>query len=206
MDWSNLAGGLIKAGAPLIGGLLAGPAGSQIGGLVGGALASALGVEPTPEAVNTAIVNGDPAVLQATLSAADQKIVAEYGYWIELAKAQAGVAEKQVEGVNSAIIAEAQALASCPNKWWGHWRTIMAYELAAECPAWAALFGYCIVFGKTADLVAASSLLLAWFGCRFGVLGVHVWTGSNERQAAITGLPVKGAVTNAVASIIGKKR
>lgn len=204
MDWTNLAGTLIKAGAPAIGTILGGPLGGSIGSVIGNTLATALGTEPTPEAVNNAIVTGDPGAVQAALSAADQKIVAQYEYLQKLAEVQASVAEKQVESVNQAIIAETQAAAAQPNNWWGQWRTIMAYELTAECPLWAAMMFWAIFTGRGGDLVAATSLLTVWWGARFGVLGVHVWTGSNERQAAITGQPVKGALS-AIVSAVRKK-
>lgn len=206
MDWTNLAGTLIKAGAPTIGGLLGGPIGGTIGSVLGNVVAEALGVDPTPEAVNNAVATGDPAATAAALSAADQKAVAEYGFLSDLAKAQAEVATKQVESVNQAIIAEAQANAAAPDHWWGQWRTIMAYELTVECPLWAALFAYCIFSAKVAELVALTSLITVWWGCRFGVLGVHVWTGSNERQAAITGQPAKGVISSVVAAVTGKRK
>lgn len=207
MDWKDIAGTLAKAGAPAIGSILGGPAGGLIGGLIGNTIASALGVEATPEAVSNAVVNGDPQVVQSTLSAVDQKIVAQYGYLTELAKAQADVGKTQVDAVNETIRAEASASASRPDGWWGNWRTIMAYELTAECPFWAALIGYCVVTGKLNELIGATSLLTVWWGARFGVLGVHVWTGSNERQAAITGVPPKaGVVANVVAAVTGRKK
>lgn len=55
----TLAGTLAKAGAPIIGGAIGGPAGAAIAGVVVGALADALGVEPTPEAVQ-AKIDADP--------------------------------------------------------------------------------------------------------------------------------------------------
>lgn len=51
MDWSVLVGPLVQAGLPALGGLLGGLLGSTIGGVVGKAMAGALGVEPTPQAV-----------------------------------------------------------------------------------------------------------------------------------------------------------
>jgi hypothetical protein len=56
----SLAATLARAGAPIIGGAIAGPAGASIAGAVVGALAEALGVEPTPEAV-AAKIEADPA-------------------------------------------------------------------------------------------------------------------------------------------------
>lgn len=55
----SLAATLAKAGAPIIGGAIAGPAGATIAGVIVGALADALGVEATPEAV-TAKIEADP--------------------------------------------------------------------------------------------------------------------------------------------------
>jgi hypothetical protein len=55
VNWSDIAAAVGKA-APLVGTLLAGPAGAAVGGLV----ASALGSEPTPAAVAAAVA--DPAL------------------------------------------------------------------------------------------------------------------------------------------------
>ena len=55
MNWKDLAGPLIRLGAPTIGGILAGPAGSRIGGTVGSVLADVLDVPATPAAVSDAI-------------------------------------------------------------------------------------------------------------------------------------------------------
>lgn len=80
MDWSSLAP-LVANAAPTIGGILGGlipfPGGAVLGQVAGKVLAEALGVPPTPEAVNTAITTGDPATVTAALSAADAKMQAE---------------------------------------------------------------------------------------------------------------------------------
>ncbi|WP_441252419.1 hypothetical protein AB8A28_14050 [Tardiphaga sp. 71_E8_N1_1] len=206
MDWKDIAGTLARSGAPAIGTILGGPMGGAIGGLVGNTIAAALGVEPTPEAVSTAVASGDPAAVSAALSAADQKIMAQYGYLTELAKAESDVGKAQVDAVNESIRAEASASASRADGWWGNWRTIMAYELTAECPFWAALICWCIINGKINELVASASILTVWWGARFGVLGVHVWTGSNERQTAITGVPAKAGVVASVVAAVTKKK
>ncbi|MGD9631639.1 MAG: hypothetical protein AB7V18_20570 [Pyrinomonadaceae bacterium] len=203
-DWKSLGGSLIKAGAPIIGSALGGPLGGLIGSGLGDVLASALGVEATPEAVSNAIVNGDPATVSAALSAADQKAIAEYSYLTELAKAQADVDKTQIEAVNETIRVEAQAAAARPDGWWGNWRTIMAYELTIECPFWAGLIAYCVVAGKMNELIGATSILVTWWGARFGVLGVHVWTGSNERQTAITGQAKPSVIEKVVKAVRGK--
>lgn len=55
MNWQDLAGPLIRLGAPTIGGILGGPAGGAIGKTVGNVLADALGTPATPEAVRAEI-------------------------------------------------------------------------------------------------------------------------------------------------------
>lgn len=54
MDWKDIAGVVGKA-APIVGGILGGPAGAAVGGLV----ATALGTDSTPDAVSTALL-ADP--------------------------------------------------------------------------------------------------------------------------------------------------
>lgn len=59
MDWKDIAAVVGKA-APVVGGILGGPAGAAVGGLV----ATALGTDATPDAVSTAILQDPEAVLK----------------------------------------------------------------------------------------------------------------------------------------------
>lgn len=88
MDWKDLAGTLVKAGAPIIGGALGGPVGGLIGGAIGNVVANALGVEATPEAVDKAIATTPPEVLVAKLSAAEAEAQAKWPALAEMVKAQ----------------------------------------------------------------------------------------------------------------------
>lgn len=92
MDWSTI-GPLVAQAAPTIGGLLGGfipfPGGAVLGQVAGKILAEALGVPPTPEAVNTAITTGDPATVNAALASADAKMQ------MELEKHKADLADVQ---------------------------------------------------------------------------------------------------------------
>lgn len=59
MEWKDIAGMVGKA-APIVGGLIGGPAGAAVGGLV----ASALGTEATPDAISRALVTDPDAVVK----------------------------------------------------------------------------------------------------------------------------------------------
>lgn len=88
MDWKDIGGQLIRAGAPIIGGAIGGPIGGMIGGGLGNILANALGVEETPEAVDKAIRETPPDVLTAKLSAAEAEAQAKWPALAEMVKAQ----------------------------------------------------------------------------------------------------------------------
>jgi hypothetical protein len=59
MDWKDIAGAVGKA-APIVGGILGGPAGAAVGGLV----ATALGTQATPDAVSRALLADPQAALK----------------------------------------------------------------------------------------------------------------------------------------------
>lgn len=193
----------IDFGFPILGTALGVP--GPVSEFAASSIKRALGLsaKASPEDVSNAIA-ADPEGAKAQLADAQSEVAAKYAYLTRLAEVQADVAKEQIDQVNETIRAETAAQAATPDRWWGHWRTWMAYELAIECPFWAALIVWCIVMGKINELVAATSVLTVWWGARFGVLGVHVWTGSNERQTAITGQPVTG-VLGSVAAAIKKK-
>jgi hypothetical protein len=66
MDWKDLAATVAKS-APMMGGILGGPVGAAVGA-VGSMIASALGVQSTPDAVSQALtVNPDAAVKLAQI-------------------------------------------------------------------------------------------------------------------------------------------
>lgn len=121
MDWKDLAGTLIKTGAPIIGGALGGPLGATVGGFAGKLLADALGVEATPEAVHEAI-QADPAGAAVALGNAD----AQWQAMAEIAKAEAADRTAQGQAINETIRAEVVAGVS-----WYHWRHILGYVVVA---------------------------------------------------------------------------
>lgn len=88
MDWSSLVGPLVQAGLPALGGLFGGPVGSTIGGIVGNSIATALGVEPTPQAVARKIET-DPDGSRVQLAMIEAEAEANKAALADLANARA---------------------------------------------------------------------------------------------------------------------
>ena len=93
MDWKSLLGPLTAMGAPVLGKIIGSiipiPGGELIGEAAGRMLASALGVDPTPEAVNTALTTSSADIILAKVKAAEAEAVAKWPALAEMAKAQA---------------------------------------------------------------------------------------------------------------------
>lgn len=107
MDWKDIAGVVGKT-APLLGTLLAGPA----GGAVGGIIASVLGTGNTVEEVSAALANPEAAVKLRQIEADRQTKLAELA--ADQAKAEIAAAAQVVTAVNQTIQAEAAS---------NHWPT-----------------------------------------------------------------------------------
>ena len=105
-SWQDIAGQLVKAGAPILGGAIGGPLGSLIGDAVGNVVANALGVESTPQAVATAMTSTDPTVLTAKLSAAEAEATAKWPALAQMAQAEAQFGAAQVQASSATQMAE----------------------------------------------------------------------------------------------------
>lgn len=187
MDWKELAGPLIRLGAPTLGALVAGP----LGEAVGNALARAVGAEATPEAVGGVLASDTraPAVL-ADLEADWVKVASEVG------KAQ--VAETGATA--RAELASGDRL----QRWW---RPLYALELTLECAAlWAVIVHefWTGDIGTINALVAATGLLVAYWGLRFAVLGVYVSGRTREKEATVTGESVPRVLESLVKAVRNK--
>lgn len=182
-NWQDLAGPLIKLGAPTIGTALGGPLGGVIGNVVGDILGSALNVPATPEAVGNAI-NAIPAPeLHDKLAAADANALEKYP-----ALAEADIAARSQNAADTQATMRAELASGDRVQRW--WRPIYALELTAECAAvWSiALYDLILGDGKIALLLAQNAgLLMTYWAARFAVLGVYVQGRTREKEAAITG-------------------
>jgi hypothetical protein len=194
MDWGDIAKTVIGLGAPVLGSALGGP----LGGAAGKFLADALGAATaTPEAVHAAIAERG-ADLRVAAEAARKAESEWLAALAEVGKAQvAEVAETQ-----RAEIASEDRL----QRWW---RPLYALELAmVECPAFALTLLRALWLGHEPGIngfASLTALLMAYFGARFGVLGVYVTGRSREKQASLTGEAVPGVVGQIAKALVKKK-
>jgi hypothetical protein len=201
MDWKDIAGALVRAGAPVIGGALGGPLGGMIGSSLGGVIAAALGTEPTPQAVDIALRTQAPEAIASKLQAAEGEAVARWPALAEIARAEAADRSEQSRAINETIRAE------LATQRWYSWRNLWGYSVMAECAAVSALV---ITDLATGDLrgvkvfLDASAFFLSWYGMRIGVLGYVLNRNSAEKTAVLTG-EAPGLVAQ-VAKAVVKRR
>lgn len=202
MDWSSLAT-VVGSVAPTLGGLLGsafGPAGSVIGGIAGRAIAGALGVPATPEAVSEALAKDKNAleklrVLEATKAT---QIVEEARVEIERLKYNA----QQGGAINETVRAEVATGVS----WW-HWRHLIGYlvlgyglnqivllNLAAFKPTWLSPDQAVALFNSTG----------VFTGGLFALLGYVAADTTNRVNTAITGQHSAGGIMNTIRGAFGK--
>jgi hypothetical protein len=194
MDWKDVAAKVVSLGAPMLGSALGGP----LGGMAGKVLADAFGAAAaTPEAVHTAITDRS-ADLQLAAEAA-QKAESE---WMA---ALAEIGKQQVSEVGETMRAEA-ASEDMLQRWW---RPVYALELSlVECPGFALTLLHALWTGHETGingLANLSGLLMAYFGARFGVLGVYVSGRTREKQAALTGADTPSIVGTVLKAVTRKR-
>jgi hypothetical protein len=192
MNWTDVAASLMRLGAPLLGQALGGPLGAAAGKIVADAFGASA---PTPEAVQSAITAADPAAATAIAQAAEDK-------WLA---ALTEIGRAQVAEIGATMRAEAAS--EDPLQRW--WRSVYALELSlVECPAFALTMLRALWSGHEVGIngfATLSGLLIAYFGARFGVLGVYIAGRSREKQTAATGEPSASLVTQVVKALRGRK-
>jgi len=194
MDWSDIATKVIALGAPILGGALGGPLGAAAGKILADVLGAA---EATPAAVNDALDrSGDD------LAAAAEAAQRAESQWLT-ALAEVGKAQvAEVGATQRAELASGDAL----QRWW---RPIYALELSlVECPAFALTVLHALWSGHEAGIggfANLSALLMAYFGARFGVLGVYVTGRTREKQANATGELPPSLVRELLKAVVKKK-
>lgn len=138
-----------------------------------------------------------PTAAAAAAQAAEAK-------WAEAITAQADAAKAEVTAVGETQRAEI-ASADPLQRWW---RPLFALELSLiECPAFAATLLHALWVGFAPGINGFASLqglLMAYFGARFGVLGVYVHGRTREKLAGSA--DAAGSVVGQVVKAITKKK
>lgn len=199
MDWKDLAGSLVKAGAPVIGTALGGPLGGMIGAGIGQVIANSLGVTATPDAINTAIITGDPAVVQAQLTAAEAEAQAKWPALAQIAQAEADLGKAQVSEIGETMRAELK-----DGAWYQRlWRPCLMYLWGATWP-WQL---YAVLYAT--DVTQRASILYAlaaWNAVPSSIAGVYAWGRTKEKITnMIPPLPgPAGVVQRAIKAVRGR--
>lgn len=179
MNWSDIGSAIGKA-APVVGGLLGGPAGAAIGGLV----ATALGTEPSADAVSAA--------LQADPQAMAKIIELQTNAKVQLQQLQVTAEQNRMAHETAQYAAEAADRASArdlaakqPNDWIRPTVTVLLL-LGAGGIAWAIFSGVAdgLLHDATASLTIGT-LLGFWFSELKQVLAFYFGTtGAAQRASA----------------------
>ncbi|WP_417441910.1 3TM-type holin [Idiomarina sp.] len=166
MDWSDIKG-LVGTAAPLLGSLL-GPAGTAAGGMI----ASALGVEESPEAVMRAIQQDPQAAVKL------QQIEREHERELRSMLIQAQTA--QLTQINETMRVELNT-----DGWYkSGWRPMIGYVTSFSFAGLMAGLVYALFKepGKASDIIAEASIVLT---AMLTVLGVNISNRSGDKRAQL---------------------
>lgn len=198
MDLTNLAG-LLKPMSSVLAGALLGPAGAAVAPVIVGAIAEALGVPPTTEAVSDALVK-DPASAAPVVAQAEEK----------LARTLAEVEAAVIESINQTARAELQSESAF-------------VKLARPFNIWVigvvtGGYGLCLVAATASAIwlrdAAALNLLVANAGVlgialapSGAVAGVSAWGRTKEKLAGAANIATTAAnVAGTLAAAVKGKR
>ncbi|MDN5850288.1 MAG: holin family protein [Nitrococcus sp.] len=189
MDWSDIAG-FIGSAAPLLGGVLAGPAGAAAGRLV----ASALGVEDKPAALAAAL-KADPQAL-IKLKQIEQEHVRE------LRRMTIEAETARLTQINVTMRVEAGAQDAYVRRW----RPTFGYVAAGSWLLQIAATAYAVVVspGNAAAIIQAVTSLTPMWGIALAVLGVSIQQRSRDKEVAAGREPA--GLIQAIASRISGPR
>jgi hypothetical protein len=194
LDWKDLGLKVIGLGAPVLGTALGGPFGAVAGKLLADVLGTA---DATPDAVDRAVMDRDT----SPIPVADAMQRAER-LWVT---ALADVAKEQVAEVGQTQRAEITS-GDRLQRWW---RPVYALELSLiECPAFALTLLRALWLGDAPGINGfgnLSTLLMAYFAARFGVLGVYVSGRTREKQTSAMGAAAPNMVNEFLKAVVKKK-
>lgn len=169
MNWSDITDAVGQT-AKVAGQALGGPA----GGAVGGMIASALGVEESPEAVSKELKNNPEA--RAKLEKLEKQHTQEMRRMVLAAETN------RLESINKTMRAEAQASDGYVRRW----RPTFGYLCALAWAAQSGAVAWIIVSSpsEAATAVEAVSALTPMWGIALSILGINVSARSRDKRVA----------------------
>lgn len=189
MNWDEL-GPLLAPLAPTLGRLIGSglpiPFGGTIGQAVGAAIASAMQVDATPDAVANAIKATPPDVVTAQLTDVEREAAAKWSALGSMAAADATFGGAQVAATRDAIVAE---LAS--GTWYQRmWRPAAMFVWIGSWPFQLYALLWQITTHDAATISSLSTIiyaLCAWNAGPASLAGVYAYGRSQEKIAAANG-------------------
>lgn len=206
MDWTAVAK-LVAPFAPTIGKVLGGlipvPGGALLGEWAGKALADALGVPATPDAVGGAIQSMPASEVSDRLVRLDQEAAARWDAMAKMEEARAADRTAQSQAINETIRAEATANASSVSRW--HWRNtighlVVAYGLQQIVLIFTAAFLPKVL--PPADLVQLLNATVVFTGGLFALLGYVASDTTDRYKTAITGDRGSGGIVENIVKAV----
>ncbi len=178
---------LIATAAPMIGTVIGGPAGGAVGAMV----ASALGVENTPEAIEQELRTNPDALIKLKQLESDERIKLQ-----ELALRHSEIESEVHKLAIATQAATQQAELASNDPYVRRWRPTFGY---AMCLAWSLLFfglAFALVFHpkQAADVVNSVVALTPLFSVALTVLGISIHKRSQDKQVSM-GLTPLGVVS-----------
>lgn len=209
MDWKDIAR-LVVPFAPTVGKILGGfipfPGGAILGEWAGKALADALGVPNTPDAIGNAIQNTPGDELQARLQPVEQDASAKWDAMARIAEAEAKDRTAQSQAINETERAEVAAGVS----WW-HWRHLIGYLVLLYGLQQIAIITAAAFFPtrgiNATDAAALFNATTVFTGGLFALLGYIAQDTTKKVTTAITGEHAPSMTDNivkAVKGVVGK--
>ena len=142
---------------------------------------------------------------EAALPAAEPARVADAeARWIEAIRAEADAQRTAISETQATMRAEI-ASEDAVQRWW---RPLYAFELTFECAALWAVLMHEFWTGDVVTLNAvmnATALFVAYWGFRFGVLGVYISGRTREKVCAATGRDSPGVLDRLVKAVTRTK-
>lgn len=200
MDWKAIAS-LAAPFAPTVGKILGGfipfPGGAMLGEWAGERIAAALGVEPTPEAVGTAIQTMPQNEVATRLQAVENEAVAKWDALAKIAESEAEDRTAQSQAINETQRSEIASGVS----WW-HWRhqigyTVLVYAYGSFAAIGLALAGKVDV-NSLVLLMNASTIIT---GGLFALLGYIAQDSTKLKTTAITGQQAPSLTDSVVTTV-----